>query len=137
MKKEITQKINRCKALQGKTIDDLCNTEEFRANMSAYLEAQKQDREAIQSSYAAMRKLGGAKGYKLPAHVIDRVKDLSVPMFIAEFVAVIHGASKRTSAERQYIRQLGMQAFNKTVAEFVVAEFPELADELLPKAIQN
>lgn len=137
MKKETIAKMNQCKALQGKTIDDVCNTEEFRNNLSAYLTAQKQDREAIQSSYAAMRKLGGAKGYKLPAHVIDRVKDLSVSMFTAEFVAVIHGMSKRTHAERQYIRQLGMQAYNKTIADFVVAEFPELADELLPKAIQN
>ena len=84
-----------------------------------------------------MRKLGGAKGYKLPAHPIHRVINLSVEDFAVEYLAVIANASKRPVAERQYIQQLGQQAYNLTVAQYVVDEYPELADELIPKSKSN
>lgn len=137
MKAEIRNKIASCKALQEMTVADLCATVRFRDNLAAYMTAQRTDRDAIRKSYEAMRKLGGAKGYKLPAHPIDRVINMPVEDFAVEYLAVIANASKRPVAERRYIQQLGQQAYNLTVAQYVVDEYPELADELIPKSKSN
>lgn len=137
MKPETRNKIASCKALQEMTVADLCATVRFRDNLAAYMTAQRTDRDAIRKSYDAMRKLGGAKGYKLPAHPIDRVINLSVEDFAVEYLAVIANASKRPVAERRYIQQLGQQAYNLTVAQYVVDKYPELADELIPKSKAN
>lgn len=137
MKAEIRNKIASCKALQGMTVADLCATVRFRDNLAAYMTAQRTDRDAIRKSYDAMRKLGGAKGYKLPAHPIDRVIGLTVEQFAAEYLAVLGRTSKRPVAERQYIQQLGQQAYNLTVAQYVVDEYPELENELIPKSDTN
>ena len=137
MKAETRKKVESCKALQEMTVADLCATVRFRDNLAAYMTAQRTDRDAIRKSYDAMRKLGGAKGYKLPAHPIDRVIGLTVEQFAAEYLAVLGRTSKRPVAERQYIQQLGQQAYNLTVAQYVVDEYPELADELIPKSKSN
>lgn len=137
MDKDTQQKIESCKALQGKTVEELIATDRFRNNLAAYITAQKEDRKQIRASYEAMRKLGGAKGYKLPAHPIDRVIDLSVDDFAAEYMAVIARVSERQVAERRYIQQLGQQAYNLTVAQYVVEEYPELEPVLIPKAKAN
>lgn len=137
MKDEILTKIRTCKALQGKTVEELIATDRFRNNLAAYMTAQREDRKQIRASYEAMRKLGGAKGYKLPAHPIDRVIDLSVDDFAAEFMAIIAKVSKRPVAERRYIQQLGQQAYNLTVAQYVIEEYPELEPVLIPKAKAN
>ena len=137
MKEEIRKKIASFKALQEMTIADLCATARFRENLAAYMTAQRTDREAIRDSYKAMKKLGGAKGYKLPAHPIDRVIDLSVEDFAVEYMSVINKTSTRPAAEREYIRQLGQQAYNLTVAQYVVDEYPELKKVLLPKSKAN
>ena len=137
MKPETRNKIASCKALQEMTVADLCATVRFRDNLAAYMTAQRTDRDAIRKSYDAMRKLGGAKGYKLPAHPIERVINLSVEDFAVEYLAVIANASKRPVAERRYIQQLGQQAYNLTVAQYVVDEYPELAAELIPKSNEN
>lgn len=135
--KETKQKIASCKALQGKTVEELIATERFRNNLAAYLRAQRDDRRQIRASYEAMRKVGGAKGYKLPAHPIDRVIDLPVNDFAAEFMAVIAKVSDRPATERLYIKQLGQQAYNLTVAQYVVDEYPELEPVLIPKSKKN
>ena len=137
MKAETRKKVASCKALQEMTVADLCATVRFRDNLASYMTAQRTDRDAIRKSYDAMRKLGGAKGYKLPAHPIDRVIGLTVEQFAAEYLAVLGRTSKRPVAERQYIQQLGQQAYNLTVAQYVVDEYPELADELIPKSKAN
>ena len=137
MNRETRQKIESCKALQGKTVLDVCQTTRFHDNVAAYFTAQIEDRNAIRASYEAMRKLGGAKGYKLPAHVLDRLKDLSVAEIIDAFLEILSGTSSRSRAEREYITQLCQQAYNLTVVQFVVEEFPELADELIPKSKTN
>ena len=137
MKAETRNKVASCKALQEMTVADLCATVRFRDNLAAYMTAQRTDRDAIRKSYDAMRKLGGAKGYKLPAHPIDRVINMPVEDFAVEYLAVIANASKRPVAERRYIQQLGQQAYNLTVAQYVVDEYPELADELIPKSKSN
>ena len=132
MKREIQQKIASCKALQGKSVFDLCQTDRFMENLGAYMEAQRQDRKAIQTSYQAMRKMGGAKGYKLPAHPIDRVMDLSVEQFRDEFCSCINRTNERPVAQRKYIWQLGTQAYHLTIAQIVCEEFPELKETLIP-----
>lgn len=135
--KETKQKIASCKALQGKTIFDVVVMPRFVENLAAYWTAQKTDRDAIRKSYQAMRKMGGAKGFKLPAHPIDDLDGLTTEELAIEFAKVVAGGSNRVAAERKYIRQIGQQAYNLTVAQCVVDEFPELADELLPKSKSN
>ena len=137
MKKETLQKIRSCKALQGKDVADIIAMPRFLENLGAYWTAQKTDRDAIRKSYAAMRKMGGAAGYRIPAHVIDDLAGMSVADLAFEYAKVIAGGSKRNHAERLYIRQIGQQAYNLTIAQIVVDEYPELADELLLKSKAN
>lgn len=137
MNKEIQDKIASCKALQGKTVEELIATDRFRDNLAAYVTEQRELRNTARQSYEALRKFDKAKGYKLPAHPVDRVIGLTVGEFAAEFMAVISKRSERPFAEREYIRQLGMQAYNLTVAQFVVEEYPELEPVLIPKAKAN
>lgn len=135
--KDAIEKIKSCKALQGMSVTDLIGTQRFLDNLAGYMAAQKEDRTQIRASYEAMRKLGGVKGYKLPAHPIDRVIGMSVEDFAVEYGKVITQCSKRPLAERRYIQQLGQQAYNLTVAQYVIDEYPELEDELLNKQKQN
>lgn len=137
MKKETLQKIRSCKALQDKTIFDVVALPRFVENLAAYWTAQKTDRDAIRKSYDAMRKMGGAKGYRIPAHPIDDLAQLTVDDLAVEYAKVVAGGSTRNHAERLYIRQIGQQAYNLTVAQYVVDEYPELANELLPKSKSN
>lgn len=137
MNPEVESKVRSCKELQGKTIFDICASDEFLENLAKYMEAQRADRKAIQASYQAMRKAGGAKGYKLPSHPIDRVIDMTCEAFTMEYIAVIYKSSKRPYAEREYIRQLGNQAYGVTIANIVCKEFPELKEKLFPKANEN
>ena len=137
MRKETIEKIKNCKALRGMSVEDVIKSDRFRDNLAAYLTAQREDRKAIRSSYAAMRKAGGAKGYKLPAHVIDKFMDCSVEEFANEYLKVLSKMSPRPMRERQYIGQLGQQAYNLTITQFVIDEFPELAGELTPKSKAN
>ena len=132
MKKETLQKIRSCKALQGKTVCDIVALPRFLENLAAYWADQKALREAARKSYAAMRKMGGACGYKLPAHTIDHLAQLSVEDLAVEYAKVVAGGSTRNHAERLYISQIGQQAYNLTVAQIVIDEYPELEPELLP-----
>lgn len=113
---------------------DVISMPEFSENLAAYWVAQKEDRNAIRKSYDAMRKMGGAKGYKIPAHPIDDLADLSVEDLAVEYAKVIAGGSKRNAAERKYISQIGQQAYNLTIAKIVCKEFPELEPVLIPKS---
>lgn len=133
MKAETIVKMRACKELQGKTVGDIVEMPLFRDNLAAYWQAQKADREAIQASYKAMRKLSARKGYKLPSHVIDKLSPLSVDEFIQEWKEVYSGESDRPKNQREYIKQLARQAYNLTVCQIICKEFPELEEELLPK----
>ena len=133
MNPEIVNKIKQCKALQGMTVEDFIKNDRFRENLAGYLTEQRETRKTARASYAAMRKVGGAKGYKLPAHVCDKFIDVTVDQFAELFMAVLAKRYNGPVAERQYIRQLGMQAYNLTVAQFVVEEYPELEIELFPR----
>lgn len=133
MKKEIQEKIRSCKALQGVTIMDIVITPRFRENLAAYWTQQREVRKSAIASYEAMHKLGTPKGYKLPAHVIDDLSHLSVDDMAIEYAKVVCGGSTLTKAERVYVKQLGQQAYNLTISQIVIKEFPELADVLLKK----
>lgn len=135
--KETQQKIASCKELQGMTVEDFIKNDRFRDNLAGYLTEQRETRKMARASYAAMKKVGGAKGYKLPAHVCDKFIDVSVDQFAEMFMAVVAKRYNGPLAERQYILQLGMQAYNLTVAQYVVEEYPELEPVLFPKAKAN
>ena len=131
--KETQRKIESCKALQGLTVEDFINNARFRENLAGYLTEQRESRKTARASFAAMQKVGGARGYKLPSHVCDHFVNLTVDQFAELFLAVIAKRYNGPFAERQYIQQLGMQAYNLTVAQYVVEEYPELESVLLPK----
>lgn len=134
-RKEIQTKIESCKALQGKTVEDLIETPRFRENLAAYMTEQRETRKAARASLKAMEKLRGPM--KLSAHPIDRVINLTVDQFADEYKRVISRESSCSRAVRQYVEQLGRQAYNLTVAQFVIDEFPELEPILLPKTNAN
>ena len=132
MDKITQQRIASCKALQGKTIRDICETQLFMYNLEHYMKAQFDDRKAIKASYEAMKKAGGAKDYGLPAHVIDQLTEMTVEDFAAEYMSIQCKHSIRPMEQRKFIRQLAQQAYNLTVAEMVVIQFPDLEPELIP-----
>ena len=134
MKADVQKKIASCKALQGMTIGQLISSDRFLKNLDAYLKAQQQDRESIRSSFAAMHKLGTSRGYKIPAHPVDYFLGWTASQFSAEYARVLDKRSELSCNLREYVRQLGGQAYNLTVAQIAVEEFPELKDELFPKA---
>lgn len=137
MKKEIRQKIESVKALQNASVEDILALPEFLDNLSKYLKVQQEDRKAIRASYEAMKKLGGAKGYKLPSHPLDHFMNTTAGEFAAMLREVLAARSPLPAAQREYISQLGLQAYSLTVAQIIVKEFPELEDELIPKNKAN
>lgn len=137
MKKETIAKIKNCKALANKSVIDVVALPKFQENLAAYWVSQQEERKVARASFEAMRKAGGAKGYKVPAHVIDKLMGLSVEDFSVAFVEVLYKTSKRPAGERLYIYQLGMQAYSLTVSQIVVEEYPELEEELLPTNKNN
>lgn len=130
--KEAQKKIVACKALQGMTVEGVIDTPRFRENMAAYLTEQRTAREAAKKSFAAVKK-AGMRGYKLPSHVCDMFVTMPVDKFTRLYKDVISRRSERPFRERQYIQQLGGQAYNLTIAQFVIDEFPETKDYFFPK----
>lgn len=113
-------------ALSGMTVKDIIGTDRFLKNLSAYLDAQKEDRRKIRASYAAMKRLGFAKGYRLPAHVIDRFMDTTAEELARLYAGLIDRSIWRPFAERRYVIQLGRQAFNLTAVQLAAEKYPEL-----------
>lgn len=134
---DVKKKIESCKALQGETVSGVISSERFLSNLASYLQAQKEDRNAVRKSYEAMKRMGGAKGYKLPAHPVDRVVSMSADQVAVEFAKILSKKSTRPHSEREYIYQLGKQAYNLTIAQIVCDEFPELEPVLIPKNKAN
>jgi hypothetical protein len=106
-------------------------SEKFQQNFTAYWNSQKADRQAAIASANAM----GAKirGFKVPAHAIDAFMKDSVGDMIIDYAMVLSGQSKRPVRERIYLKQLGDQAYMKTIAEYLIEEFPYMEEELMPK----
>lgn len=137
MKAEIIEKMKACKALEGKTVLDVLKMPEFAANLGKYFDAQKAEWHAARKSLEAQRKVAGTNRLRLPAHTLDKLIGWSNEMLLAEFVKVWQKTSTCSHAVREYVAQLGMQAYNVTVANFVVAEFPELSEFFFPKTNKN
>lgn len=136
MKTEIQNKVRACKALQGKSVADIVNTERFFYNLKAYFDAQLEDRNATKASFQAMKK-AGMMGYKIPSHPIDKVTGMGPEGLRQEYLRILTGKSELPFSQRQYIGQLAGQAYSLTVAQYVIEEFPELEDVLIPKSKAN
>lgn len=116
-------------ALKDKTVGDILKTETFRKNIAAYLKAQREDRAKAKEYIRNMAK--HLKNYIWPkSHVIDRLDYLTPDNFVHYFAKVIEKKSLLPKAEREYIDQIGKQAFNKTIADIAIAERPELELEI-------
>lgn len=126
MKKETIEKIRKVKALQGLTIGEVCALPRFRDNMAAYIAAQQKMRKIYFDACAKQK-------VKPLAHTIDKIPT-DAAEFTGEYLECIAGVNKRPAAQREYILQLGSQAYGLTIAQYAVEEFPELKEELFPKA---
>lgn len=129
MKTELEKKIKQTKALQGKSVEDVLRMPEFAANVGAYLREQRALRQAVKDTIHKKNPRA-----RVPAHTIDRVGYLNQYNFAEIWIKISQRVIKKPKAEREYIDQLGMLAYKKTVADFVIAEFPELRDEFYPKS---
>lgn len=132
MKKEIKEKIKATKALQGKSVEDVLRTPEFAANVAAYLREQRALRQAVRDTIHKQNPRA-----RIPAHTVDRMGYLNEYNFAEIWIKISQRIIKKPKSEREYIDQLGMLAYNKTIADFVIAEFPELKDEFYPKKQSN
>ena len=132
MKKKLTpeQKMRSCKALQGKSVLDICMLDGFLSNLEAYVKQQRAERQ-IALDHA--QKFGGDKMHA-PAHPIDKTLDWSIEDWRQNFLEVFNKQSKLPSSVREYVRQLGVQAYNVTVANLVILEFPELREYFFPNS---
>lgn len=124
MKKKLTpiEKIRSCKALSGKSVADVCMLPGFLDNLEAYVRVQREERQ-IALNHAMQ--FGGGKMHA-PAHAIDKTLDWSSERWRDEFIQVIGKTSTLPASVREYVRQLGMQAYNLTIANLVILEFPEM-----------
>lgn len=129
---KVKTKIRTCKALQGKTIFEILKMDEYRSNLEAYIRCQREDREKTIASYEAMKQLN--KNAKLPAHVIDHFEKWQTDDYIYEYMRILTQKSGCSHEERRFLLQICQQAYNKTVADFVVAEFPQFKKYFYPKA---
>lgn len=126
MKSTTIEKIRKVKALQGLTIGEVCALPRFRDNMAGYIKAQVE----MRASYLeACKKMN----IKPQAHAVDKVPH-DVETFTAEYLECLCGFNKRPAGQREYILQLGTQAYGLTVSQYAVEQYPELKDELLPAA---
>lgn len=124
-------KIMQTAALKDKTIADILETDVFKKNIAAYLKAQREDRSKAKEYIRNMAK--HVRNYIWPkSHVIDRLDYLTPDNFAFYFGRVLEHRSRLPKSERDYIDQIGRQALNKTIADFVVAEFPEYKEEFYP-----
>ena len=136
MKKTTQKKILSCQALQGKSIEDIIKSERYQENLNRYMKSQFADREAARASFEAMQKKG-LRGMKLPSHPVEHFLSWNDKQFAAEFLRVLAKTSDLPTAKRQYVWQLGLQAYNLTIAQIACDEFPELKKELLPTTNKN
>lgn len=133
MTKEIIQRIRECKALKDKTISDIIDLPEFEKNLAIYMKEQLNALNKVDVMAERTKRLYPRMGLKRPRHVIDRLVEkgvfAGVESFKMAFVDEINMECHYSANERKYIEQLGMQAYNLTVAQIVCKEFPELSKD--------
>lgn len=100
--------------------------QEFQDNLATYWTQQKEQRKATIESYKRISK-------QVPAHCIDQVINLTTEQLTMAYIQILNKTSIRPESERKYISQLCAQAYSLTCAQFVMKQFPELEDILIPK----
>lgn len=126
--KEECDKIRNCKELKGKTIADVCQSDNFLKNLREYIRVQREERITARSLIQ--------KGMRLQAHPIDKIMerglmdDGGATRFANEYCRILNRVSTLPANEREYILQLGAQAYNLTVVQAVTKQYPELKDKL-------
>ncbi|MBO7509823.1 MAG: hypothetical protein J6T35_01445 [Bacteroidales bacterium] len=126
----IEEKMRACKGLRGKSVVDIIKGDGFRSNLEAYVEAQRAERR-VALDHA--QQFGGGKMHA-PAHAIDKTMDWSIEDWRDNFAQVVAKISPLPAAVREYVFQLGMQAYNVTIANLVILEFPELREHFFGKS---
>ncbi len=133
MTKEMIKKIRECKALKDKTIGDIVELQEFEKNLEMYMNEQLDALKKADMMSERTKRLYPRIGLKRPRHVIDRLKEkgvfAGVESFKCAFIDEINMKCHYSANERKYIEQLGMQAYNLTVAQIVCKEFPEMSKD--------
>lgn len=128
LSKKALKAVRETKALQGKTLGEICDTPEFLQNLKALLNQQVTERKLAEKSARITTAFNPGK-YHLPTHPIQQFMEHTAEQFKEEYLAVIGKQSSRPSGERLFIEQLGGQAYNLTMVQFIVAEHPEVAEE--------
>ena len=126
MDKELQEIVEKSRALRDKSVEDVVRSKRFARNLEKYLNAQREAREAARRSYESMRRGGGAKSLKLPAHVLDNFDGWDVQKFVDEYCKVLSKCSKLNAAERKYITQLCGQAYGLTCIDIITRWRPWL-----------
>lgn len=124
------EKIKACKDLRGKSVKDIILLSGFLDNLQAYVNVQREERK-IALSHADQ--FGGGKMHA-PAHPIDKTMDWEMERWRDEYAMVVNKTSSQPKAVREYIEQLGNQAYRVTVANIVLLEFPELREYFFGKS---
>lgn len=129
-KMTVEEKMQSCKGLKGKSVIDICKGEGFRSNLEAYVIAQREERKVV---YSHAEQFGGGK-FHAPAHTIDHTMEWTVDEWVENFMEVVAKVSPLPANVREYVFQLGMQAYNVTVANIIILEFPELREYFFGKS---
>lgn len=122
--------------LDGKSVSDVLKMQEFITNLAAFINEQKMTREAVLQQ---RKKIIEAGKYPAPEKrpCIDRVIESglmkSATDFGVEFEKVLNRTSEHPQAIREYIRQLGMRAYQLTIEQFICEANPDM-DELVKKS---
>lgn len=132
-KKALIEKMS--KALEGKNIGDILDSEEWRQNISAYLSSQRNDYKKAKEQAEQLMK----RGFKVKSirHTLENLDFLTSENFGQYYADCLAKSSSLNAASRNYILQLGGQAYNKTVIDLTIKAFPETRDAFYPPKQNN
>lgn len=122
--------------LNGKTVFDVLDMPEYTTNLAAYMNEQKMTRDAVLQQRKKIIEAG-----KFPAPekrpCIDRVIEMGLMEnaedFTLEYAKVLNGVSEHPQEIREYIRQLGLRAYQLTIEQIICEVNPDMA-ELVKKS---
>ena len=121
-REEFNKRLSEVECLREFTVYDVIMSEDFFAALTSRLDQQKALRKA---TFEAVRSRGKGRAF---AHTVDKFLDSTTEQFRDDYLLVLNKTSKRSAAERLYIKQLGDLAYNDAVEKIAVAECPELEE---------
>lgn len=124
--------------LKGKSNVDMLLLPEFTDNLKAAINEQLQLRKAVKEQVDNMRLQG--KRVQEKRHVLDRVIEMGLMepgLFAVEFAAVLYKRSELPAAVREYVKELGMKAYNKTTLQLICEANPDMAELRKKATIKN